>query len=61
MISKYATFWYPLQEINSEIDVISFEANFLEYEERLYSIKNHEMGIVASMGQRKISKSGGTI
>lgn len=40
VISKYATFWYPLQEINSEIDVISFEANFLEDEEILQSIKN---------------------
>lgn len=40
MVSKFVTFWYPLQEINSEIDVISFEANFLEDEERLHSIKN---------------------
>ncbi|MBD5088762.1 MAG: hypothetical protein HDT30_08120 [Clostridiales bacterium] len=37
--NKYAAYWYPLQEINSGIDVISFDANFLEDRERLEEIK----------------------
>lgn len=36
----YPLYWYPLQEVRPEIDVIAFEANFLENSEYLICIRD---------------------
>ena len=47
---KYPTFWYPLQEINEDIDVLCFDARFLDDKKKLDTIrhifKKHGVGTV---------------
>lgn len=40
IVGKYVGYWYPLREIRAEIDVIAFEADFLEDEQILYCIRD---------------------
>lgn len=40
IVGKYVGYWYPLRDIRAEIDVIFFEADFLNDEEILYCIRD---------------------
>lgn len=40
IVGKYVGYWYPLREIRAEIDVIAFEADFLEDEKILHCIRD---------------------